>query len=167
MMSLTLPSGETVLYDDEDADLVAAHRWRAVPGRHTTYVGTSSSTKYLHRMIMNPPPRMVVHHRNGNGLDNRRANLHVDSQSVNIGAKRGRPNKSGYRGVYPTPAGNWVAEIKVGYQKRRLGTFTDKWAAAQAYNAAATEAWGEFAQLNVKEEPNASDGIGCPGTVNA
>jgi hypothetical protein len=166
MKTLTLPSGQEVLFDDEDAALVLGSKWRAVPGRSTTYAASGSRSRYLHRVIMNPARGQVVHHRNGNGLDNRRSNLVVGTQSMNIGAKRIKPGRSGYRGVYPTPSGKWLAEIKVDYRKRRLGVFADPWAAAQAYNAAATEAWGEHAQLNEKR-PGSADGIGCPGTVNS
>lgn len=36
----------------------------------------------------------------------------------------------------------------VNRKSRHLGLFTDPWEAAQAYNEAALDAWGEFALLN-------------------
>jgi predicted amidophosphoribosyltransferase len=33
---------------------------------------------------MKPDPDLVVHHRNGNGLDNRRANLQITTTRVNL-----------------------------------------------------------------------------------
>jgi hypothetical protein len=38
----------------------------------------------MHRLIMNPPEGMVVHHINNNGLDNRRCNLEVTTTRQNI-----------------------------------------------------------------------------------
>lgn len=107
----------------------------------------------------------MVHHVNGNGLDNRRENLRVITQSENIAAKHREANSTGYRGVYLRKSdGRYVAEIKVDGRKRHLGSYANPWAAGQAYNAAATEAWGDMAVLNVKR-PGTADGVGCPGTV--
>lgn len=36
--------------------------------------------KLLHRVLKRAPPGKVVHHRNGNRLDNRRSNLEVTTQ---------------------------------------------------------------------------------------
>jgi len=165
---LTLPSGEIVLFDQEDELVVRSYRWRAVPHPRTTYVASGSRSVYLHRVLMAPPPGHVVHHVNGNGLDNRRVNLRVISQSLNIANKRRVSNATGYRGVYLRKKdGRFVAEIKVDGRKKHLGSWANPWAAAQAYNAAATEAWGDMAVLNVKRpnQEGPDDGVGCPGTV--
>jgi hypothetical protein len=65
-------------------------------------------------------------------------------------------NTSGYKGVHLF-YGKWRARI--GYQGDRLslGMFTDPWDAAQAYNHAATELFGEFARLN-EYRPQAAQG---------
>ena len=40
--------------------------------------------KLLHRVLKRAPPGKVVHHRNGNRLDNRRSNLELTSQARNV-----------------------------------------------------------------------------------
>lgn len=135
---------------------------------HTTYVAARVGTQnlYLHRWLMGAGAGQVVHHRDRNGLNNCRSNLVLTDQSTNIGNKRVlKQTKTGYRGVHlRAKDGRYVAEIKVRYRKRHLGSFSTAWDAAQAYNAAATEAWGEHAVLN--EPQSAKDGgSGCPGTV--
>lgn len=161
---LMLPSGHVLKYDKGDASTVHAYRWRAVPLPHTTYAATGSQSRYLHRILLDAPKGRVVHHLNGDGLDNRRANLRLTTQSLNAAAKRRIPNATGYRGVYLRRSdGRYVAEIKVDGRKKHLGSWANPWAAAQAYNAAATEAWGEYAVLN--EQRQEDDGVGCPGTV--
>ena len=60
-----------------DLDLVLQHRW------HTNCSG-HVSTEYgipVHRLLMNSPKNMDVHHINGNKLDNRRINLIMMTRS--------------------------------------------------------------------------------------
>jgi len=90
----------------------------------------------------------MVDHRNGNGLDNRRANLRPATKSQN-GANRliAASNKSGFKGV-DLKKGRWRAQIKVVGSKIHLGYFDLAEEAARAYDMAAIEAFGEFATLN-------------------
>ena len=63
---------------------------------------------------------------------------------------RARENASGYRGVHWVKrTRKWAARIKIGDRRPHLGTFDNPVDAARAYNAAALEAWGESARLNV------------------
>ncbi len=80
IFSWFMADGCEVIIDYEDADRVGAnwtcyHRKR--PGkRETIYVCRPGNiTKTLHRFILNVPPRQIVDHKNGNGLDNRKQNL--------------------------------------------------------------------------------------------
>lgn len=107
----------------------------------------------MHRVITAAPQGVSVDHQNGNGLDNCRSNLRVAGQSKNVAAAQIHRGKSLYRGVqWSSQKGRWHAQIKVNYQKKHLGTFTDPVDAAHAYDQAALVAFGEYANLNFPEE---------------
>lgn len=94
----TARTGEEVLIDSEDYNLVKDYRWHIIRGKRDGYTQkyvqysipdphdfTSSLERgYLHRLITGAPKGMVVDHINGNGLDNRRCNLRVVTRSENL-----------------------------------------------------------------------------------
>lgn len=63
----------------------------------------------------------LVDHINRNKQDNRLVNLREATSSQN-GVNRGRTQKSGYRGVYPSNS-KWIAKITVNKVPVYLGTF--------------------------------------------
>ena len=91
-MQIELASGHTVLADDADKELLLPYSWhlnRTGGGR--LYVsarvrgdGPPYKRIKMHRLIMDPSPGMVVHHKNNNGLDNRRCNLEVVTTRQNL-----------------------------------------------------------------------------------
>ena len=93
---------------------------------------------------------MDVDHINGNPLDNRKSNLRIVSHQQNcFNRKISRNNSTGYKGVsLYRPNGKYKAFIKVNYKQIHLGYFTTPEDAADAYNEAALEYFGECAQLN-------------------
>ena len=155
--ALRLPSGETAFVDAADQALVDRYRWFALACPHTTYVrgylrGQASRSRVdivLHRLLIGPPDGLDVDHRDRNGLNNRRSNLRACTRSENNGNTLSARGSSGYRGVsWHKQLGKWRAHINLGHRQRYLGVFLDPWEAAQAYNVAALEQWGEFATLN-------------------
>lgn len=57
-------------------------------------------------------------------------------------------NASGLKGVYwCSQVSRWRATISIGGQRKTLGNFRDKEAAHAAYQRAALEAFGEFANF--------------------
>jgi hypothetical protein len=95
----------------------------------------------------------LVDHVNGDGLDNRRANLRVATRAENQRNTRGRPQHraSMHKGV-ALCAGKrvrpWRATIQIDGHQVHLGYFGEEEDAARAYNAAALLHFGEFAFLN-------------------
>jgi len=119
----------------------------------------------LHRLIMSRilgrplQKKEYIDHINGNGLDNRRDNLRIATQSQNIAnSKKARGKYSSkYKGVYHDRTRDlWGAAIgscnggptKREYLGRWPKTPQNEILAAKAYDKRAKEIWGEFASLN-------------------
>jgi hypothetical protein len=103
----------------------------------------------MHRQLIAPPAGYVIDHVNGCGLDNRRANLRLATAAQNAWNAGKRSGRSGYKGVWLAKnKGLWRASIVCCGQRKHLGYFRDKCAAAKAYDRAAQEYHGEFAMLN-------------------
>lgn len=91
-------------------------------------------------------PKKNIDHINGNGADNRLANLREADQSGNTANARKRVDcKSGFKGVTKY-RGRWVASIRHRGLKKHLGVFDTPEQAHAAYVNAATAAHGEFAR---------------------
>lgn len=156
-VEIPLTGGEVALVDVDDWPKVSAYHWCASRGRWGTYVvantvidGRRAMVK-LHRLIMDAAPGEQIDHQNHDGLDNRRRNLRRATPSQNAANNRATANRAGYKGVgWHKQKGKWRAYITVDRRTRHLGLFEDPWEAAQAYNEAAIEAWGEFAHLNTR-----------------
>ncbi len=143
-------SDEVALVDSEDVDLVIHTTWFLRCVRGTKYA-VNGRHGLMHTMIMNPPNGMLVDHRDGNGLDNRRSNLRLCTPSQNQANRKKRGNHSSrFKGVRKYRLrGNWRAEIVVEGKCIFLGYFDTELEAAMAYDRAARESFGEYACLNI------------------
>ena len=129
-----LKHGEIALVDAEDYDRLCEFKWYAVSSRGCKYAKTGKNSR-MHRMILNvKDSKLVVDHINGNGLDNRKANLRVVSHAENI-KNRQRPtgNKTSIPGVYKQK-NRWMTRVCVNYQNINLGCFDNEEDATAAVN---------------------------------
>lgn len=155
---IPLSNGKFALVSDEDYERIGRYNWSYDPNGYACRMvqvarvdGKRTRRKVLmHRQILRAAKGVEVDHANHDGLDNRRENIRTVSHAQNRHNARPRKNGSSqYKGVsYHKRDGNWRASIAVNGIKRELGTFRSEHAAALAYNAAAYEAWGEFAYQN-------------------
>lgn len=96
----------------------------------------------------------VVHHINGNRIDNRRQNLEIVSASENAHQKKEKSKSasSQYFGVtFHKLTNKWMAHIKKNHIKYYLGIYENEMDAAKAYNQKALELYGHSANLNLVE----------------
>jgi hypothetical protein len=155
MKEIQLTRGFVALVDDEDFDRINKWKWHCVIDNNNRYavrsqrINGQSKAFLMHREILNPPDGYFVDHKNRDGLNNQKDNLRLSTKSQNCKNRRGH-GKSKYLGVSEHQSGKWQARIQPGVKKPRLflGTFDDEKDAALAYNKAAVEFHGEFANLN-------------------
>lgn len=154
-LRIPLTQGLVTLVDEADHEqVVAAGRWSAHRDCNTFYATRNArrddgsyAMVALHTFLTGWP---LIDHINGDGLDNRRANLRQATHAENMRNRRiGSNNTSGFKGVSLHKAsGRWVAQICADNVRHHLGYHDTPTEAAIAYDAAARELHGEFAWLN-------------------
>lgn len=147
--------GYVTLIDDEKYDLVAPYSWCVWPDGRVLYAartwreagrGSKSHFQFMHSLITGWPQ---VDHVNHDGLDNQCHNLRPATKSQNAQNKRADSGAaSQYKGVswltFRSGRGKWQAAIAGKY----LGLFDSEVDAALAYDAAALEKFGAYANPN-------------------
>ncbi len=148
------------MVDPEDFRKVCPYIWRVKRPRKrgTSYAVTRIDGKavVMHRLVMGvTDPAIEIDHEDGDGLNCCKWNLRVATKSQNQANCR-KPRRKGctsrYKGVHAF-RGKWRAMIVVNRKTRHLGVYAGENEAAAAYNAAALEAFGEFARLNRIRKP--------------
>lgn len=148
---ILLTQGLVALVVHEDYERVmAAGKWHAHRDGKTFYArrAISRSTHVnLHAFLTG---WLRVDHINGDGLDNRRANLRQATHGQNVqNRRRSSANTSGYKGVtWHKQARKWQAAIKADRRTYYLGIYGSPELAALAYDEAARHHHGEFARVN-------------------
>lgn len=142
---LPISRGLRVLLNKEDFEELSRFKWCAVIRSGIPYAVRFVGAKALalHRVIMNAPDGLCVDHINHDSLDNRRENLRVCTRLENLRNRRSKRGVSQFQGVSPS-LGKWRVDIAGRY----VGTYSDEIVAAKAYDTAATEQYGQFANLN-------------------
>ncbi len=133
--------------DTEDAEELQKHIWRfretKQPSnkfyayRYITLSPGKSHPLYMHRAILglnSPGPKgsNEVDHINGNGLDNRKANLRLLERRHNQHRDSYKGSTSKYRGVsWYKASGKWAACASLNQHRYYLGMYTDEKEAAR------------------------------------
>lgn len=149
-----LTQSREAVIDVNDACMLSSWNWCLRSGPRGVYAGRGQiiegrrCTVYMHRVILGAPDHLHVDHINGDGLDNRRANLRTATLAQNRwneGVRRN--NLSGFKGVsFVAAKSKWRAEINAAGRKLHLGYFATAEEAGAAYKAAAEDLHAEFAR---------------------
>ena len=160
MKEIPLTKGLFALVDDEDFEELSKYKWSATKIGNTFYAlrcsnwdyETKKSTfVYMHRQILGLTDRNIfTDHEDRNGLNNQRNNIRIATRSQNLSNVRsGKGSTSKYLGVsFMKRDSVWVAQISKNRKFIWLGRHKTEEEAALAYNKAAKELHGEFANLN-------------------
>ena len=156
-IEIPLTQGKTALIDVEDYELVSQYKWHTkedddrLYALHTINLSNGRVTGIsMHRLILNAKNGEKVDHINGNGLNNRRCNLRIVTDSQNSMNRRKYKNStSKYKGVsWYKRYNKWLSCIESNKKNLTLGYFLKEEDAARAYDKKAKELFGEYARLN-------------------
>ncbi len=161
MKLIPLTQGKFTMVDDEDFEFLNQHKWCVERNGKTNshyYAVRANPLKRglaqlrMHRIIMNTPAGMEVDHIDHDTLNNQKYNLRNVTHKQNVqNTSSWVKCRSAYRGVsFETSRQKWTAKIKVNQKTLNLGRFYDEKEAAKAYDEAAKRHFGEFANLNFK-----------------
>jgi AP2 domain len=144
MRIVRLAHNRIAFVDDADYDTVKGYRWCISSSNYAM----NRHLGLMHRFILKAPIDCDIHHEDGNGLNNTRANIRIVSHATNMRLIGVRKNsKYGYKGVRKLR--NWfVAEIQGNGGRYYLGRFHTPEEAARAYDKKAKELWGSDCYLN-------------------
>jgi hypothetical protein len=155
---IPLTQGQVALVDAEDYEYLSQYTWFCFNTKTGLVYAARNSRQgrkktrliLMHREIMGCVPRdgFDVDHEDHNTFDNRKSNLRKCAHRQNCCNKtRKKPNKSGFRGVYPAGK-RWMALITIRCKQKYLGTCDTKEEAYALFCKAALEFNGDFALLD-------------------
>ena len=156
--TIPLTRGKITVVDADVYEWASKVKWFASPGlsgiwyavRKVHVSKNKQRTEWLHRLIAGATGNEKTDHRDGDGLNNLRSNLRVCSDAQNSRNRRiPISNTSGAKGVHFNKRSNkYQVYIKAHNRRVHLGYFLSQREAAEAYDTAAIEYYGEFARLN-------------------
>lgn len=165
MKTIPLTQGKFAIVDDIDADLMD-QKWSAVLMKDRKNGFSAARTEpgnkhvYLHRLIMERVlgrklgRNEFVNPINSDPLDCRRENLRLSDYARSAQSRRKQSHTSSrYKGVtWHKRDKKWAANIGMNGKQRFLGYFATEQEAADAYEQAAKDMFGDYAKMDSDTE---------------
>jgi len=151
MAFIDLPCGARTIIDDDDIAKCAVYTWHSNAAGYVQGWSKGSAKNrhrtYLHRLVAGAITGQVVDHVNFDVLDNRKGNLRLTINRLNIAKNRRIGGETGYKGVKKNrnkfAARGWKNGVSI-----HLGVTESAIYAAHLYDLHALREYGVFASLN-------------------
>jgi hypothetical protein len=145
--------GKFALVDDEDFEELNKYKWYCDAhgyARRDIWISKKGNKPVLmHKYLLNVEKGYQVDHKNTIRLDNQKSNLRKATLQQNRRNKTVQKNsKTQLKGVTLFQNGKFRAYININSKQIHLGYFIESIDAAHAYNEAAINHHGEFANIN-------------------
>ena len=114
----------TYTFDTEDYPLVSKYKWNMTKLGYCS-TGYLKGRMFLHRMILGVPEGSQVDHINGDITDNRKVNLRICQNGLNMTNRRPY-NKWNIKGIEQHRSGKWSAYIRKDNKQYHSPTFNTK-----------------------------------------
>ena len=154
---IPLTKGRFALVDDSTYSDLIKHNWHFTSQGYAAATMTINGRRQLitmHRLLVGAQPGQIVDHKNGDRLDNRRANLRLATAAQNQHNRKPNANTlSDFKGVTRF-RDRWQARIRVNGKRLHLGYYDTAREAAEIYDTAARRFFRNYARTNA-----------CPGPV--
>jgi hypothetical protein len=173
---IPLTRGYVALVDPEDFERFGHLKWAAMPMERSATIYARRSvwgddgvcrTILLHREIMGNPNGLKVDHRDRDGLNCRRRNLRVATNSQNTCNRIQRNTRPGLLGVQQRSATTWRGQVKLQYRVYYTKTFKCPLLAAHARDELARQLHGEFCVENFPQRQTNSPHLAAASAVLA
>lgn len=144
-MYIPLTKGQVTVVDESDLALVSGRSWQAHQRSDGKGFYAVSDGLRMHRHLAGVFDERIVDHIDGDGLNNRRLNIRVGTQSLNCVNRKQTPGPF-LRGARPKK-GKWQAYIKLSGKQRSLGYYDTEIEAHNVYVAEAHRLHGDWMPL--------------------
>ncbi len=162
VFSIPLGRGNYAIVDTKNLRTLSSYRWYLFDKGNRRYAKRYEKNKtfFMHREILKTPDGFLTDHINGNGLDNREANLRVCTREQNKqNSIKRKKLSSKFKGVdWYKAYKKWRVRITSEKKPMFIGLYNDEVRAAQAYDQKAIELFGEFANLNFPSQKDVNGG---------
>jgi hypothetical protein len=147
MLTIKTHNGSVIIADTDEYQRLSKYSW-CISKTGYAVANIKGKVTKMHRYILAEQicSGLVVDHKNGNPLDNRKANLRVCTQAENAKNLRiKKTNTLGIKGVRLTKDGKYNTRIVVDGKEIHLGNYTTVDEAVRHRKDAEEKYYGEFA----------------------